>query len=57
MPDRAGEQPSWGAREFPRGERSGSWVTLASGTPDVDDALPIRADAKVLAATLGLVEL
>lgn len=56
MPDRAGEQPSWGAREFPRGERSGSWVTLASGTPDADDALPIRTDAKVLAATLGVGE-
>ena len=52
LPDRAGEQPSWGAREFPHGDRSGHWVTLASGRPDSDDALPIRADASVLAATL-----
>jgi len=27
-------------------------VVLASGDPDGDDALPIRSDAKVLAATL-----
>ena len=52
IPDRAGEQPSWGAREFPHGDRSGRWVTLASGRPHSDDALPIRADASVLAATL-----
>lgn len=52
-PDRAGEQPSWGQREFPRGDRAGRWVTLASGTPDQDDALPIRSDAKVLAAKLS----
>lgn len=52
IPDRAGESPSWGTREFPRGERSGNWVPLASGDPEGDDALPIRADAKVLAATL-----
>ena len=53
MPDRAGETPRWGAREFPKGERSGRWVTLASGKPVSDDVLPIRADASVLAAKLG----
>ena len=52
IPDRAGEKPSCGTREFPRDARSGDWVVLASGTPEADDALPIRADAKVLAATL-----
>lgn len=52
LPDRAGEGPGWGQREFPRGDRAGRWITLASGTPDADDALPIRADARVLAATL-----
>lgn len=52
LPDRAGEGPGWGQREFPRGDRAGRWVTLASGTPETDDALPIRADAKVVAATL-----
>jgi len=52
IPDRAGEQPSWGQREFPKAERDGSWTVLASGTPEADDALSIRADARVLAATL-----
>jgi quercetin 2,3-dioxygenase len=52
IPDRAGERPSWGTREFPRGDRGGDWVVLASGTPEADDALRIRADAKVLAANL-----
>jgi redox-sensitive bicupin YhaK (pirin superfamily) len=53
LPDRAGDQPSWGAREFPRADRSGEWVVLASGEPEKDDALPIRSDAKVLAARLA----
>ncbi len=52
VPDENGGAPGWGQREFPRGERSGRWEVLASGTPEADDALPIRADAKVLAATV-----
>lgn len=52
LPDRRGEAPSWGARPFPRGDRSGRFVTLASGI-EGDDALPIRADARVLGATLA----
>ena len=52
-PDSTGQQPSWGQREFPRGDRSGRWVILASGDAEQDDALPIRADAKVVAATLA----
>jgi redox-sensitive bicupin YhaK (pirin superfamily) len=53
IPDRQGEQPSWGQREFPRGARTGTWTVLASGDAARDDALPIRANAKVLAATLA----
>jgi hypothetical protein len=53
IPDRAGEQPSWGTREFPRHDRSGNWVVLASGDPEGDNALAIRADAQVLAASLA----
>ncbi len=53
IPDRAGEQPSWGQREFPRGERAGQWEIVASGDPESDDALPIRTDARVLAATIS----
>jgi len=53
MPDQRGGQPSWGQREFPTGARAGQWEVVASGTAETDDALSIRADAKVLAATLG----
>ncbi|HRN62817.1 MAG TPA: hypothetical protein PLF73_10195, partial [Luteimonas sp.] len=52
FPDRRGEAPSWGAKPFPRGERSGQFVTLASGIAGDDDALPIRTDARVLGATI-----
>jgi len=53
MPDERGQQPpSWGAKPFPKGERSGSFVALASGLPGDEDALPIRTAARVLGATL-----
>ena len=45
LPDETDAKPSWGQREFPRGDRAGRWVVLASGKADADDALPIRADA------------
>jgi len=47
-----GGAPSWGARPFPKGDRSGRFVALASGFAKDADALPIRADARVLGATL-----
>ena len=53
LPDRAGAPPSWGQREFPRGARAGTWEILASGDAERDGALPIRCDARVLAATLA----
>lgn len=52
VPTRSGEQPAWGARPFPKGARSGQFVTLASGYDNDDDALPIRTDARVVAATI-----
>ena len=51
LPRSRGGEPSWGARPFPKGDRSGRFVTLASGYAE-DDALPIRADARVMGATL-----
>jgi redox-sensitive bicupin YhaK (pirin superfamily) len=51
-PDRAGGPPSWGARPFPKGDRAGKFVTLASGLPGDDDALPIRTSARVAGATI-----
>lgn len=50
-PAQTGGQPGWGARQFPKGERSGAWSVLASGDAS-KDALPIRQDAHVLGATL-----
>ena len=51
-PDRGGGPPSWGARPFPKDDRSGRFVVLASGDAADADALPIRTDARVLGATL-----
>ena len=52
QPRTRGGPPSWGARPFPRHERAGRFVVLASGRQDDGDALPIRADARVSGATL-----
>ena len=52
QPRSSGGQPAWGAKPFPKGDRAGRFVTLASGFDNDNDALPIRADARVLGATL-----
>jgi len=52
-PNRGGGQPTWGTKPFPRDARSGRLVVLASGVDGDADALPIRADARVLGATLS----
>jgi redox-sensitive bicupin YhaK (pirin superfamily) len=52
QPSRTGEKPAWGAKPFPKGERSGQFVVLASGFANDDDALPIRTDARVVGASL-----
>jgi redox-sensitive bicupin YhaK (pirin superfamily) len=51
-PDREGGKPSWGVKAFPKSDRAGSFVVLASGFEGDGDALPIRAEARVLGATL-----
>ncbi len=51
-PATRGEAPSWGAKPFPKGARSGQFVTLASGITGDDDALKIRTDARIVGATL-----
>lgn len=51
-PTRRGEKASWGAKPFPKGERAGRFVILASGFDDDADALPIRTDARAVGATL-----
>jgi len=52
IPDARGGQPRWDARPFPKGDRAGRFVTLASGVAGDEEALPIRASARVLGATL-----
>ncbi len=52
IPDERGGPPSWGSRPFPKEDRSGRFVALASGITGDDDALPIRANARVMGATL-----
>jgi redox-sensitive bicupin YhaK (pirin superfamily) len=51
-PDTRGGEPSWGAKPFPKADRSGRFVTLASGRDGDEDALRIRADARVVGATI-----
>ena len=52
IPDQRGGQPSWGAKQFPKGDRSGQFVPLASGIANDNDALKIRTNARVLGATI-----
>ena len=54
LPKARGGKPYWGAAKFPKADRAGALVTLASGFEDdqQNGALPIRQDARVLAATL-----
>ena len=47
-----GGEPDWSTRRFPKRERANEFVVLASGLPGDGEALPIRADARVLGATL-----
>ncbi len=52
LPTRSGGQPAWGAKPFPKSDRSGRFTVLASGFDNDNEALPIRSDARVLGATL-----
>ncbi|WP_286800630.1 pirin family protein [Oceanicaulis sp. UBA2681] len=52
MPDERGGEPFWDSRSFPKNDRAGELIVLASGRKGDDDALPIRADARVLGGTL-----
>jgi quercetin 2,3-dioxygenase len=52
LTDKPGAQPGWGARQFPKQDRHGSFVTLASGFAEDGEALRINAAARVMGATL-----
>ncbi|NIA71636.1 pirin family protein [Pelagibius litoralis] len=47
-----GVEPRWEARAFPKAERAGELVALASGRRQHQEALPIYQDAAILGATL-----
>ena len=51
-PSVRGQPPAWGAKPFPKGDRAGKFVTLASGFKGDEDALLIRTPARLLGATL-----
>jgi len=51
--DKPNAEPGWGAMQFPKGDRSGRFVTLASGYEADDGALRINAAARVMGATLA----
>ena len=52
LPTQQGDAPSWGAKPFPKGDRSGKLVVLASGHDEDKEALRIRADARLLGGTI-----
>jgi quercetin 2,3-dioxygenase len=55
-PDSKGGSPAWASQPFPKADRSGRLVTLASGFASDNDALPIRSGARVLGAALKVDE-
>jgi redox-sensitive bicupin YhaK (pirin superfamily) len=44
-PNRRGLAPGWAEARFPKADRAGKWVPLASGEDGVAGALPIHQDA------------
>jgi quercetin 2,3-dioxygenase len=52
LPRQRGGTPRWDSRRFPKTDRAGRLIVLASGDPKNAETLLIRADARVLGATL-----
>ena len=52
IPDAAGHEPRWDAKAFPKEDRAGELVVLASGRSQDAGALRINQDAAVLGATI-----
>ena len=51
-PREGGGAARWDSRKFPKADRANRLVALASGDQSDSEALPIRAEARVLGATL-----
>jgi len=52
VPDRPGHAPRWFTRQFPKANRAGNLVALASGKLGHAAAPPIHADATLFGATM-----
>ncbi len=52
-PRASGGMPRWDSKPFPSADRAGKFMVLASGYQDDVGALAIRADARVLGASLA----
>ena len=52
LPRQHGGKPRWDTKPFPKSDRAGRFAVLASGFAEDREALPIRADARVLGAML-----
>jgi quercetin 2,3-dioxygenase len=52
LPRHRGGAPHWASRSFPKADRAGRLIALASGDPKDTEALQIGADARVMGATL-----
>ena len=52
LPRTRGEAPRGATRRFPKADKAGRFAVLASGFGEDREALPLRADARLLAATL-----
>jgi len=52
LPRQRGGTPRWDSRKFPKSDRAGRLVELATGNPRNAETLLIRADARILGATL-----
>lgn len=52
LPRQCGGTPRWDSRRFPKADRAGRLIELASGDPRNAETLLIRADARVMGATL-----
>jgi hypothetical protein len=52
LPRQRGGAPRWGTKPFPKSDRAGRFALLAGGFAEDQEALPIRAQARVLAAML-----
>lgn len=51
-PTSRGQAPSWGTKPFPKADRAGQFVVLASGYAEDSEALPLRTNGRVLGALL-----